>query len=333
MKTLEQIFSPEVVRLESTLLMAARRYLEDKGYTEVNVPRMVSATGACENIDTLFEVSSPNIDAFPKRVYLAQTGQLYLESFVPDLEKVYCIGPSFRAEPKVDERHLWEFTMLEIELKTDFEGLLREIEGIFQAMVLGLLGKKRLEAKFGLSRNHVRALERNLPPFRKLSYTQAIEILQQFVPIRWGDDIKTVCEQKLIDYFEGKPLFITHFPNPQWDHGREIQVEKFFNMIPDPENPEVVLSADLILPYGGEAVGAAARVYDAKMLEERLRRSRMFNRLVEKGGSLEDFRWYIEKTKERAVPHAGCGIGLARVIQWIYQRDDIRNCCTFSRVL
>lgn len=139
--------NPAIPRLESDVVRFTREHLVRNGYTEIFVPRMVRATGACENIDTLFEVRVDGSERWfgGRNVYLAQTGRLYLEALVPALKKVYCVGPSFRAEPAVDARHLAEFTMVEIELATDFAGLLSAIEGVFGAIREGVLGKENAE--------------------------------------------------------------------------------------------------------------------------------------------------------------------------------------------
>lgn len=115
-----------------------------------------------------------------------------------------------------------------------------------------------------------------------------------------------------------------------WDHGKEIEVEKFFNMLTDPEHPGLVLSADLILPIAGEAVGSAARVDDPKILVDRLSRSKMFDRLLALGGSMDDFAWYVERANEKMVPHAGCGFGMSRILRWIAGADDIKDAVTFA---
>lgn len=325
--------NPALPRLESELLAACRTYLKKTGYTEIFVPRVVRATGACENIDTLFEVSvEKNFNWFGDcHSYLAQTGQLYLESWVPVLGKVYCVGPSFRAEPTVDARHLTEFTMLEIELAGNFQMLLKEIENIFEAMMHRILREPHIEKQFGLTKHDRARIKKSLPPFPKITYTGAISILQnKKINIEWGDDIRTSAEALLVKHFGSKPLFITHYPNPLWDHGKEIEVEKFFNMMPDPHEPHLVQSADLILPIAGEAVGSAARVYDAQILIERLTASRMFKRLQQKGGGLEDFAWYVHQLQTYgSPPHGGCGIGISRVIKWIRGVADIREAIAF----
>jgi asparaginyl-tRNA synthetase len=324
----------KTIKITSQILKSARNYLEAANYTEIITPRVVRASGACENIDTLFETSAQGEEKWfnKKRGYLCQTGQLYLEALVPKLGNVYCIGPSFRAEPKVDDRHLTEFQMLEIELPTDFDGLLGEIENIIESMALGLISNTARVKELGLTPSDVKRLK-NLPVhFARINYDEAIKLLNKLsFQKEWGDDISSAEEQKIVEHFGGQPVFITRFPDPMWKFKKEIEVEKFFNMLPDKENPGRVLSADLILPYGGEAVGAAARVHEPETMIRRLKNSKMFKRLLEKGGNLNDFGWYIEQLKTNGgVPHAGCGIGLARVVKWLLGESDIRNCVAFA---
>lgn len=317
--------------LEAQVFKAGRAHLEKEGFVEIFPPRIVRASGACENVNTLFEVSSnKDFEWFGEtkkyQAYLAQTGQLYLEAFVPYLRKVYCVGPSFRAETGSDNRHLTEFQMMEIEFAGNFDKLLAEIEGFVYSIVQSLI--KLPEAKqeeMGLSEAHIARLKKTKPVFPKLTYDEAIEKLG----LEWGDDISSKKEAELVAQFSDHPVFITRYPDPMWDHKKEIEVEKFFNMLPDPEHPGLVLSADLILPIAGEAVGSAARVDDPKTLVKRLAGSKMFKRLVEMGGNMDDFRWYIEHSKEKMVPHAGCGFGMSRILRWIAGADDIKNAVTF----
>jgi len=320
----------QTVKLVACAIKSAREYLENKGYTEITVPRMVRASGACENINTLFEVAvDKNFSWFKnRRAYLAQTGQLYLEALVPALGSVYTIGPSFRAEPKADNRHLTEFQMLEIEFPGGFDDLLAEIENVINSIARGVV---KANGKIGLSKENLKRLALTPERFPKINYDEAIKLLIRLgIKKEWGDDIPSEQEQLLVRYHDNQPIFITRFPDPMWDFKKELEVEKFFNMLPDQENPGRVLSADLILPYGGESVGAAARVHEAKVLVQRLKNSKMFKRLIDKGGSINDFGWYISRIEnEGSVPHAGCGFGLARIIQWIKGASDIRECVSF----
>ncbi len=294
-----------MVYVEGLLLQGARKYFDDMEFKEIVVPHITRATGACENIDTLFAV-----DYFGERGYLSQTAQLYLESLIPWMNKVWCISPSFRAEPRVDNRHLTEFTLIELEFAGTFEELLEHVEGVVISMIASVL--KKMTSRW-LDRNR---LGRVVAPFPRIPYTEAIQELDR----EFGHDINREEERVLIEKHGGMPLFITHYPKAM----------KFFNMIENEENPELVNSADLILPFGGEAVGAASREYRADRLLKRLEESQMFEQLVAKGGSIKDFDWYIDVyRKYETAPHAGCGIGLNRVTQFVFGVDDIRMCTAY----
>lgn len=323
----------QVIKLTDFVLNSARKYLRENNYTEVVSPRVVRASGACENINTLFEVSSENDFHWfnGEKAYLAQTGQLYLEAVVPKLGNVYCVGPSFRAEPKVDGRHLTEFLMIEIEHPGGFSELLSYIEGTVSAVARDIANYEKAASEFGLTEESISRMKSCPAVFTKLNYDEAIEKLKELgEKIEWGDDISSAQEKMLVDALGGEPLFITRFPDPMYDFGHPIEVEKFFNMLPDAETPGRVLSSDLILPYGGEAVGSAARVHEHDVLVARLQNSRMYKRLLERGGGLRDFEWYINQVKTNgAVPHAGCGFGMARIMQWILGASDIRQAVAF----
>lgn len=318
--------------LEAQVFKSGRKYLEGEGFIEIFPPRIVRASGACENVNTLFEVSS-NKDfkwfgnGKKHQAYLAQTGQLYLEAFVPYLSKVYCVGPSFRAEPGSDNRHLTEFQMMEIEFAGNFDNLLHYIES-FVYNIANDIVKLPIEKQkqMGLNELDVARLAKTKSIFPKITYTQAIEKLG----LNWGDDISSKKEADLVAMHDNHPLFITRYPDPMWDHKKDIEVEKFFNMLPDKANPGLVLSADLILPISGESVGSAARVDDPETLVYRLTNSRMYNRLLKMGGDMEDFEWYVNRSKEKMVPHAGCGFGMSRILKWIAGKDDIKQAVTFA---
>ncbi len=293
--------------VEAAALVAARKYFAESGFTEVLVPHITKVTGACENIDTLFE-----LDYFGQTAYLVQTGQLYLEALIPKLGKVFCIGSSFRAEPDIDDRHLTEFALVEIEFPGDFEQLLVHIENIVHAMVHAAAECKELEA-LEVDPERLKAVTK---PFRRITYTDAIKKLNEIgVDIEWGDDLKSRHEKILAG---NAPLFITHYP----------EAIKFFNMRRN-ENPLLVNSCDLVLPYSGEAVGAAEREYDHDQLLDKLKKSSMYKMLLERGKTIEDFKWYLDIVKEHPIQHAGCGIGLNRVMQFILGSDDIRACTAF----
>jgi len=314
-KDRQKLFSaPEmqaVVKIEASLLRGARRYFEEHGFNEVVVPHVTKATGACENIATMFEM-----DYFGQKGYLAQTAQLYLEVLTPFLCKVWCIGPSFRMEPAVDERHLTEFTLVELEFAGNFEELLGHIEGTVCSMINCALTERQGELQ--LLKADVERLRKVAKPFKRMTYTEAVGLLADY-GVQWGDDLKSHHEKTLVQMNGNQPLFVTHYPKPI----------KFFNMRENDENPAVVNSADLLLPMSGEAVGAAEREYRYEKLYQRLTVSSMFKQLVERGGSIEDFKWYLDFYKEHNTLHSGCGIGLNRVTQFVLGNGDIRATTAF----
>ena len=220
-------------KLERQVINSMRDYFEKEGFIEILPPKIVRASGACENIDTLFEVwVNGNRNWFHSEeshpAYLPQTAQLYLEAFTPYLKKVFAVGPSFRAEPGSDDRHLIEFTMFKIEFAGGFKKLLKYIEGAIYKVVKDILAlPQKIKRELGLKKKDIQRLRKVKPVFPKVTYEEAIKILN----LPFGDDIHSKDEQKLVERFGGHPIFITHHPNLLYDHGKEIEVEKFFNMI------------------------------------------------------------------------------------------------------
>ena len=275
----------DVLKIESKLLHGAFEYCYNNGFTYVTPPHITRATGACENIDTHFE-----LDFFGQKAFLSQTGQLFLETFIKSIGNVFCISPSFRAEPSIDDRHLCEFTLIELEFPTekdeDMDALINHIEGIFWKMMQNVYPEITKYVAH--------------PPYNRIKYETACDLLE----VPFGTDFKSKHEQKLCN---GKPLFITHYP-------KEI---KFFNMQPNTDNDKVVNSCDFILPIAGESAGAACRIWDYKQLKERLTNSEMMEQLRKKGVDEDVFDWYIEVVKKHGMPHAGFGMGLSRIVQYI----------------
>ncbi len=298
-----------VAKVESMLLRGARAFFDRGGYDEISVPHLTKATGSCENMDTLF-----GLDYFGANVFLMQTGQLFLESLIPPFERLWCVGPSFRAEPVADDRHLTEFTLLEMEFHGDFEELLRTIEGFLGRLIEEVKMNDPFPGKtVGID---IQRLDNCRPPFEKITYDKAIELLN----LAWGQDLKSPHEMHLIDHMGGKPLFITHFPERM----------KFFDMKRNTKNPNVVDSADLILPFCGEAVGAAERESDHHLAREKLLASDMFRQLTQRGGEESDFSWFFDHLKEHpGYSRAGCGVGLSRVTQFILGCDSILDATVF----
>lgn len=310
-----------IALIESALRRGAENYFRYNDFVNVLPPHLVSITGACENIDTLFDV-----DYFGQNAYLTQTGQTALEMFVAQLGRVCCEIKSFRKEPDADTRHLTEFPLLELEFaykkhEDGFELLLNHIEGTIKSMMNHTL--TTAHAALENIGTNIDEIERIVEkPFARIEYDAAINLLGK----NWGEDLNHDDEQRIVAHHNSLPTFVMKYPE-------EI---KFFNMKRDRNytnlnaaNPNRVLSCDLLLPYSGEAVGAAVREEDHNVLVKKLLESPMFAMLKERGHTLEDFSEYLDEVRDHAVPHAGCGIGLYRVMQSVVQTDDIRLASTY----
>ena len=300
-----------LIRIWDAMFRGARRYVELQGFIGVhNCPEIVGVTGACENVDTLFKV-----DFFGKQAYLAQSDQLYLELLTPHLGKVYAEIQSFRMEEAADDRHLCQFALFEIEHQGDLEELIGHVAGVVQAAATEVARSCPNElAMFNRSVADITSVA-----FARLTYTDAVSLLQADFPyLAWGDDLKAEHEAVLTQRLG--PCFVTHYPLPI----------KFFNMKQNEANAGVVNSTDLLLPGAGESAGAAEREHDYDSIVSRLKSSDMYKRLIELGGTDEDFAWYLDAHKDVEIPlHSGAGIGMARVAQWLLGVDDIREAVPF----
>ena len=301
--------------LWDSMFKGARGYVEDNGFVGIhNMPEIVGVTGACENIDTLFKV-----DFFGKQAYLAQSDQLYLELLTPKLKKVYAEIQSFRMEPEADDRHLCQFSLFEIEHLGDLDELINNVTGVLYGAVRRVLAAaSQGPSALGIRPERQKYLESFL--IGRMSYTEAVDFLRDghFPDLQWGDDLKADHEAVLTKYYG--PTFVTHYP---------LEI-KFFNMKQNDNDRRVVNSCDLLLPFAGESAGAAERETDFYKIVHRLKTSDMYARLIELGGTDEDFEWYLEAHRGVDVPlHSGAGIGMARVAQFILGVDDIRDAVPF----
>jgi len=310
-----------------------------RGYTYVEVPSLVRASGACEFVDSLMEAAlDGGLNWASQPVFLKQTGQLHLEGALGAFPKVFTAGRSFRGErhDPSDGRHCLEFSLHEIEFRGDpadlYLSLLHEIESFVQALCnqVSAHADELNVSKAQRERLEVWAHR----PFTRLTYDEAIHTLQRAgESIQWGEDFSHHQELKLAEMHG--PVFLMKFPDPLWEHpeleGRELRVIKFFNMLPDGLGR--IDSADLILPGSGESVGAAVRLYDLNTLRYRLESSLMFEHLVDRrwewyirashqatdeqvrASVMADFEPYFEEVGSHGLPHAGCGFGMNRIMQ------------------
>jgi asparaginyl-tRNA synthetase len=321
------------IKLELQVIKSFRSFLEEKSFIEIFPPTIVRASGACESVDTMFYVAKDkNLLWFrpkkPHRAHLLQTAQFDLEAVIPSFKKVFSISPTFRAEEGNPKRHLVEFTMAEIEFVGKLPKLLDYIEKIMLRIIYDILHlSPQKQKELGLKKQDIKRLKNIKPNFPRVTYDQAIKILS----LEFGKDISSDYEQKLIRKFDNQPILLTHHPDALWKHKKDIEIIKFFNMVPDPKNPRRLLSADLILPIGGEALGGAQRVEKFKDFKNRLFRSEMFKRLKNKGGGIDDFIWYLRIFKElKKMPiHSGGGFGIARICKFLRGENDIRKVVPF----
>ncbi len=296
-----------VLMVRAELLRAAREWLDGHGYVEVQPPILTSS--ACEGGATLFPV-----DYFGRRAYLTQSWQLYGEAFIASVGKCYTIAPSFRAEKSRTRRHLTEYWHLEVEIPFCGLGELLRVEEELITHICHRLAERAEEELAFLGRDPA-DLARVEPPFPRLTYDEAVELLQaKGVEIEWGEDLTWTHEKALSLEFD-VPFFVTHFP----------KAAKAFYHKPDPERPEVTLSADLLAPEGyGEITGGGERIEDYEAL---------LARIEEEGLDPADYEWYLDLRRYGTVQHAGFGLGVERMVMWVCKLEHIRDAIPFPRLV
>lgn len=295
------------LRVRSEVEQAIRDFFYEREFTLIDSPILTPA--ACEGTSTLFET-----DYFGDKAYLSQSGQLYLEPAAAALGKVYCFGPTFRAEKSKTRRHLMEFWMVEPEVAfLEFEGLCELTQEFVGYLVARVLDRAKEDLKI-LERDTAK-LEKVVPPFPRITYTEAVEILnREGNPIKWGDDFGGDEETILASQFD-RPVMVTKFPASF----------KAFYMQPDPENPEVVLGLDLLAPEGyGEIIGGSQRIHDHDLLLSRIREHNL---------PVEAFQWYLDVRKYGAFPHSGFGMGIERFVAWMTGLTHLRETIPYPRML
>jgi asparaginyl-tRNA synthetase len=296
-----------ILKVRAEIIKACRDFLDERDFTLTDSP--ILTPSAVEGVSTLFEVPY-----FGDKAFLTQSGQLYVEATIAAFGKVYCFGPTFRAERSKTPRHLTEFWMVEPEMAFfDFEDNLRLQEEMIAYIVEKVLKKRTRELEV-LKRN-IKPLKKVEPPFDRISYTEAIDVLQEAgCPIKWGEDFGAPHERIISLKFE-KPVFVHRYP---------AKVRAFY-MQPDPKNPEVALCADLMAPEGyGEIIGGSERIHDLKLLEQRIE---------EFGLPKKAYEWYLDLRRYGSVPHSGFGLGVERVVTWICKLKHIRETIPFPRTI
>jgi asparaginyl-tRNA synthetase len=296
-----------LLRVRSRLVKAIYDFFFDEGYTLIDTPILTPA--ACEGTTTLF-----NVDYFGQPAYLAQSGQLYSEASAAAFGKVFCFGPTFRAEKSKTRRHLTEFWMVEPEVAyMELDGLMDLAEQFVTYIVAEVL--KDCEKELATLERNTDGLRKVEPPFARLTYSQAADLLQKkAIDFKWGEDFGAPQETAISEVFD-KPVMVTRYP---------ARIKAFY-MKRDPQDDRLALCLDVLAPEGyGEIIGGSQREDDYDTL---------LRRLEENGLPRQAFEWYLDLRKYGSVPHAGFGYGLERLTGWICGVRHIRETIPFPRMI
>lgn len=308
-----------ILRIRGTVISAIREWFELNGFINMDTPILTPA--AVEGTTTLFET-----EYFDEgKAYLSQSGQLYNEANIMAFGKVYCFGPTFRAEKSKTRRHLTEFWMVEPEIAfCDLDGLM-EIEEQFVTHILKRILRDRGPELKSLGRDLAK-LDKIEPPFPRISYDEAAKAIQELyeketdpdkkelLKFEWGMDFGAPHEAALTNRYE-KPVFVYGYPT---------QVKAFY-MEPWPDRPEVCKSVDLLAPEGcGEIIGGSERMSNPELLLQRIH---------EHGLPEAAYKWYLDLRRYGSVPHSGFGMGLERTVAWICGIEHIREAIAFPRMI
>jgi asparaginyl-tRNA synthetase len=297
-----------ILRVRDALVRHVREYFYRNGFTLVDTPIFTTTVG--EDSTNLFSVDYFDLG----KVYLAQTGQLYLEAAIAGLGKVYCFGPTFRAERSKTRRHLTEFWMVEGEMAFADHKMNLEVQEDFVSSIVQRTIVERAQELAFLERD-IEPLKKARTPFYRLSYDEAIEILnKEGSGIQWGMDLGGDDETIITKLFD-KPVFIECYPKKA----------KAFYMKQHPQRPELVMCADLLAPEGyGEIIGGSQREEDIGILLKSIK---------DHGLDPERYGWYLDIRKYGSVPHSGFGLGIERTLAWICGLKHVRETIPFPRML
>ena len=296
------------LRIRHTVVNAIRDFLNNHGFTLADTPIFTPAS--CEGTTTLFPVQYFE----DTTAYLTQSGQLYNEANIMALGRVYCFGPTFRAEKSKTRRHLTEFWMVEPEMAfATLDDAMALAEELVTSVVSRVLETKLQELTI-LERDTT-ALSKVSLPFPRITYDEAIEILiEQGQATTWGDDFGGTDETILAKQYD-RPVIIHRYP---------ASVKAFY-MKADPEQPKLSLSMDVLAPEGyGEIIGGGQRLDDYDELLSQLHK----HKLPE-----EAFKWYLDLRRYGTVPHSGFGMGIERVVAWLCGLDHLREAIPYPRML
>jgi asparaginyl-tRNA synthetase len=297
-----------ILRVRHEIINAVRDFLNERRFVLADTPIFTPA--ACEGTTTLF----PAQYFEDQTAFLTQSGQLYNEATAMALGRVYCFGPTFRAEKSKTRRHLTEFWMVEPEMAyASLDDVMDLAEALVAAMVGRVLERRPHELKV-LERD-TSALERVTAPFPRITYDEAVRRLQaKGLPIQWGGDFGGPDETALSAEFD-RPVMVHRYP----------AAIKAFYMKPDPERSELALGVDVLAPEGyGEIIGGGERLADLDLLLARIEEHQL---------PREAFEWYLDLRRYGTVPHGGFGMGIERVVAWICGLEHVRETIPFPRML
>ena len=297
-----------ILRIRHEIIDAVRDFFNRRGFILADTPIFTPA--ACEGTTSLF----PAQYFEDQTAYLTQSGQLYNEANAMALGRVYCFGPTFRAEKSKTRRHLTEFWMVEPEIAyATLEDLIDLAEALIVSVVARVLDRRQRELT-AVGRD-TSALERVQTPLPRITYDEAAQILRgKGLPFTWGTDFGGTDETVLSEHFD-RPVAIHHYPS----------AVKAFYMQPDPERSDLSLSVDVLAPEGyGEIIGGGQRLDDYDLL---------LRRIKEHDLPQEAFEWYLDLRRYGTVPHAGFGMGIERVVAWICGLEHVRETIPYPRML
>ena len=297
-----------ILRIRDEVCRACRDFFHDRGFVLIDTPILTPT--ACEGTTSLFETNYLDRG----KAYLSQSGQLYLEAAAMALGRVYCFGPTFRAEKSKTRRHLTEFWMVEAEAAFyTLNDIMELAEALVRTVVLRVLAHQ--EPQLRLLERHIAPLEEVAGPFPRLSYAQALEHLRQHgKDLAWGEDLGG-DEETVISQLFPRPVLVHRYP----------QEAKAFYMEPDPEDPRLALCVDMLAPEGyGEIVGGSQRLADLDALLARIREHHL---------PQEPLEWYLDLRRYGSVPHSGFGMGIERLVAWICGLHHVRETIPFPRLI
>ncbi len=297
-----------IMKIRSTVTGALHEYFRSKDFYEFQSPLLVP--GGAEDGPTMFEVKY-----FDRKMFLAQTWQLYAEAAMFGLEKIYCIAPSFRAEKSKTSRHLTEYWHTEMEVAwCDLNQLMNYAEEMIKFVLKKVIKENKKELEI-IGRD-IKKLEPSVKKkFPRITYDEALKKLdKKGMKVKWGKDLRTTEEEKIMEAYD-TVVFVTHYP-------KEAMA---FYKPKDPKNSKVALCFDALGPEGvGELIGGSERDTDIKELVSSLKKI---------GEKVEDYKYYLDTRKYGSVPHSGFGLGTERLVRWICGLDSIKDAIAFPRTI